>query len=98
MEVSGQLHAPAALPPGERAPGTVLDRGLGGPQSRSGRRGEEKKTSPYRQSNPGRLVRSPSLYRLSYPYTFFLKCRSKILFLSLDGIPSVKLQLLSVTA
>jgi hypothetical protein len=22
MEVSGQLHAPAALPPGERAPGT----------------------------------------------------------------------------
>jgi hypothetical protein len=23
MEVSGQLHAPAALPRGERAPGTV---------------------------------------------------------------------------
>jgi hypothetical protein len=28
MEVSGQLHAPVALPPGERAPGT---------HSRSGR-------------------------------------------------------------
>jgi hypothetical protein len=36
MEVSGQLHAPAALPPG-KSPWYPLDRRLGGPQSRSGR-------------------------------------------------------------
>jgi hypothetical protein len=39
--VSGQLHAPAALPCGNR-PRYPLDRGLGGPQSRTGRCGEEK--------------------------------------------------------
>jgi hypothetical protein len=33
MEVSGQLHAPAALPPGIK-PRYPLDRRLGGPQSR----------------------------------------------------------------
>jgi hypothetical protein len=39
LEVSGQLHAPAALPPGKssRYP---LYRRLGGPQSRSGQHGE----------------------------------------------------------
>jgi hypothetical protein len=36
MEVSGQLHAPAALLPGKK-PWYPLDRKLGGPQSRSGR-------------------------------------------------------------
>jgi hypothetical protein len=41
MEVSGQLHAPAALPPG-KAPRYPMDRRLGGPQSWSGRRGVEK--------------------------------------------------------
>jgi hypothetical protein len=40
MEVSGQLHAPAALPAGKE-PLVPLDRKLGGPQSRSGRGGEE---------------------------------------------------------
>jgi hypothetical protein len=40
MEVSGQLHTPAALPPGEE-PLFPLDRRLGGPQSRSGHGGEE---------------------------------------------------------
>jgi hypothetical protein len=45
MGVSGQLHAPAALSPGEssRYP---LDRRMGGPQSRSGRGGEEKNSQP----------------------------------------------------
>jgi len=43
MEVSGQLHAPTALPPGERTPPPHrLDRMLGEPQNRSGRSGEEK--------------------------------------------------------
>jgi hypothetical protein len=45
MEVSGQLHAPAALPPGKE-PWYPLDRRLGGPQSRSGRGGEEKNSQP----------------------------------------------------
>jgi hypothetical protein len=39
-QVSGQLHAPAALPPGNH-PRYPLERRLGGPQSRSGRCGEE---------------------------------------------------------
>jgi hypothetical protein len=42
MEVTGQLHAPAALPPGKEP----LDRRLGGTQSRSGRGGEEKNSQP----------------------------------------------------
>jgi hypothetical protein len=42
MEVSGQLHDPAALPQGKSS-WNPLDRRLGGPQSRSGRGGEEKK-------------------------------------------------------
>jgi hypothetical protein len=45
MEVSGQLHDPAALPPGKR-PWCPLDRRLGGPQSRSGRDGEKKNYQP----------------------------------------------------
>jgi hypothetical protein len=40
MEVSGQHHAPAALPRGNRT-WCSLTRGLGGPQSRYGRFGEE---------------------------------------------------------
>jgi hypothetical protein len=40
MEVSGQLHAPAALPPG-KLPKYSLNRKLDGPQIRSGRCGEE---------------------------------------------------------
>jgi hypothetical protein len=37
--VSGQHHAPAALYPRGKDPRYPLDRRLGGPQSRSGRRG-----------------------------------------------------------
>jgi hypothetical protein len=39
--MSGQLHAPAALPPG-KSPRYPCYRRLGGPQSRSGRYGEVK--------------------------------------------------------
>jgi hypothetical protein len=45
MEASGQLHAPAALPPGEQFP-YILDRKLGGLQSQSGRCGLEKNPLP----------------------------------------------------
>jgi hypothetical protein len=42
MEMSGQLQAPASLPPGNYP----LDGRLGRPQSRSGRYGEEKNPLP----------------------------------------------------
>jgi hypothetical protein len=45
MEVSGQLHAPAALPPGKGLL-VPLDRRLGEPQSRSEHSGEEKNSQP----------------------------------------------------
>jgi hypothetical protein len=45
MEASGQLHASAALLLG-KSPRCTLDRRLGGPQSRSGRGGEEKNSQP----------------------------------------------------
>jgi hypothetical protein len=51
MQVSGQLHAPAALPP-EKSHRYPLDWRLGGPQSRSGHGVEEKIPSPYWESNP----------------------------------------------
>jgi hypothetical protein len=68
MEVSGQLHAPAALPQG-KSPRYPLDRRLGGPQSRSGRGGEEKNSQPpqgIELQNPDRPAHSPALYGLSY--------------------------------
>jgi hypothetical protein len=45
MEVSGQVHATAALPQG-KSPCYPLDRRLGGPRSRSGRDSEEKNSQP----------------------------------------------------
>jgi hypothetical protein len=55
-EVSGPLHAPDALP-GGKSPRYPLDRRLGGPQSRSGRRGEN--SCPYRDSNSDPSVVQP---------------------------------------
>jgi hypothetical protein len=68
MEVSGQLNVPAALLPG-KSPWYPVDRRLGGPQSRSGRGGEEKNSKPppgIEPKNPDRPAHSPELYRLSY--------------------------------
>jgi hypothetical protein len=45
MEVSGQLHVPAALPQG-KSPRHPLDTKVVGPQSQSGRGGEEKNSPP----------------------------------------------------
>jgi hypothetical protein len=45
MEVSGQFHAPAALPQ-EKSLLYPLDRRLGGHQRRSGRGGVEKNSQP----------------------------------------------------
>jgi hypothetical protein len=56
MEVSGQLHAPGALPPGERAPGSHWIGGWIGP--RAGLDAVEKRKSLHcRESNPGRPAR-----------------------------------------
>jgi hypothetical protein len=47
MKVSGQRHAPVALSSEKRPPPPYpLDKRLGGPQSRSGRGGEEKTNLP----------------------------------------------------
>jgi hypothetical protein len=62
MEVSGQLHAPATLPPG-KSPWYPLDRRLGGPQSRSGFGGEEKNSQPL----PG--LEPPIIQRVAQRYT-----------------------------
>jgi hypothetical protein len=60
MGVSGQRHAPAGLYP-FRYP---LDKRLGGPQSRSGRRGKKKNLplSGIEPRSPDRLARSQTLY------------------------------------
>jgi hypothetical protein len=58
MDVSGQLYTPAALPQ-EKSPCYPL---LGGPQSRSGRRGEEKKfPAPTGARTLDHPARSPGL-------------------------------------
>ena len=70
LELSGQFHASAALPPGKTAR-YPLCRRLGGPQSRSGRNGQDDK-SLY-PSWTGATIPPPSspliysLYWLSYP-------------------------------
>jgi hypothetical protein len=51
MEVISQLHAQATLPQG-KSPRYPLDRRLGGPQSRSGRGGEEKNSQPLPELEP----------------------------------------------
>jgi hypothetical protein len=62
MEVSGQLHAPSALPPGKE-PWDTLDRRLGGSQNRYGYGGEEKNSQPLLGLKPpDHPARSPAVY------------------------------------
>jgi hypothetical protein len=56
MEISGQLHDPATLPPRERAPVSPLAARLGRPQSRFGRGGEEKHSFHFRELTSRNLV------------------------------------------
>jgi hypothetical protein len=60
MKVSDQLHAPAALTPGKK-PRYLLDRRLGGLQSRSGRGGEDKNSQPRRESNSRTPIIQPTI-------------------------------------
>jgi hypothetical protein len=66
MGVSGQHHAPAALYPGERSPGTHCIGGWVGPRAGPDAEARRKILCLCRRSNPGRPVRSQTLYCLSY--------------------------------
>jgi hypothetical protein len=60
---------PRPLYPQGNSPWYPLDRRLGGPQSRSGRGGEERNSQPppgIEPYNPDHPAHSPALYRLSY--------------------------------
>jgi hypothetical protein len=59
MEVSGQLHTPAALSPGKEAQVPNVHRRQAGPQSQSGRRGEEKILDPSGTATPTPRSSSP---------------------------------------
>jgi len=52
MEVSDQVHAPAALPPSERAPATCWIGGWAGPRASLDLVVKRKIPSPCRDSNP----------------------------------------------
>jgi hypothetical protein len=58
MEVSGQLHALAALPQG-KSPWYPLDRRMDGPQSQSKHSVEERISQPHWDSNPDHLIAQP---------------------------------------
>jgi hypothetical protein len=58
---------PSRFTVGETAPGTYWIGGWLGPRDSPNSVGKRRISYPCRQSNPGRPVRSPSLYRLSYP-------------------------------
>jgi hypothetical protein len=62
MEVSGQLHAPAASTPG-KSPWYPLDRRLGWPQSRSGRGSEEKNSQLLPGMKPRTTIVQPVVQR-----------------------------------
>jgi hypothetical protein len=73
MEVSGQLQAPATLPP-EKEP-------LGGPQSRLDAVAKKKISFSCQESNPAHPARSPittltELSRLPYCHNIELKART----------------------
>jgi hypothetical protein len=66
LDIRSRCSRPDLFTPGERAPRYPLDRRLGGPQNRSGRRGEEKILDPTGTRTPTPRPYSQSLYRLSY--------------------------------
>jgi hypothetical protein len=62
MEVSGQLHAPAALHPGKSS-WYPFDKRLAGLQNWSGRGGDEKNSEPLAELEP------PIIQSVAQPYT-----------------------------
>jgi hypothetical protein len=79
MEVSGKLHAPAALPPG-KGHRYSLDRKLGGAHIRSERGGAEKNSHPLPGLEPSviqpaarRYTTEVSLFLLPFSTTLIIK-------------------------
>jgi hypothetical protein len=69
MEVSGQLHVPTALPPGEKTPVPTHWIGdFGEPQIWPGQCAVEKDLDLCREFNAGLRARSPSLCRALMGY------------------------------
>jgi hypothetical protein len=69
MEVSGQLHAPDALPPGERTPGSHWTGGWVGSRAVLYAVVKKKIPSPHRESNP----RTPIVHPVAQRYTDYHK-------------------------
>jgi hypothetical protein len=65
MGVNGQHHAPAALYPRGKDPGTHWIGGCVGPRTGLDAEARRKILCPCRGSNPGRPVRSQTVYWLS---------------------------------
>jgi hypothetical protein len=80
MEVSGQLHAPAALPPRKR-PWYPLDRRLGEPYSRSGHGGEEKNSQSMPRLEPPITQLVTQRYSTPNEYKYFTKCYGILYFI-----------------
>jgi hypothetical protein len=66
MGVSGQRHAPAALYPRGKDPGTHCIGGWVGPRADLDAEARRNILCPCRGSNPNRPARSKTLYCLSY--------------------------------
>jgi hypothetical protein len=71
LELSGQIHAPRVT--WGKGSWYPLDKGLAGPQNRSGRHEEEENLAPTETQlrAPGRLPRNQSPYRLRHPSLIF---------------------------
>jgi hypothetical protein len=71
MEVSGQLHAPAALPPGKDPPGTRWIGGWVGPRAVLEAVVKRNIPSPLRKSNPRTPIVQPVAQRYTEPTRSF---------------------------
>jgi hypothetical protein len=77
MEVSGQLHAPASLPPGKYPPPVPIEQEAGWAPEPIWTLWRWEKSFPCLEWKPGRPARSLSLYRLSYPDSSDSSCTKK---------------------
>jgi hypothetical protein len=67
MDVSGHLHAPAALTPGRELPVPIGQEAGWSPEPVYDEVVKRKIPNPCRDSNPDRLARSPALYPWAIP-------------------------------
>jgi hypothetical protein len=85
MEVSGRLHAPAALPQGN-SPLYPLDRRLDGSQSRSGRGGEDKNSQPMPGLEPPIIQPAAQRYTTKLTQTLRRACKESYITRPLSGV------------